>query len=115
MKIKLLQSDVDIVQERYGYLVSKFVYLFIKFLALPTVKQIVTTEEMVDRIKIAVAARKDPNFVIMARTDALANEGLDAAIKRAEVMREKVENSRKKIRRGEKMREGNKGAYILSL
>eukprot|EP00026_Physarum_polycephalum_P006514 Phypoly_transcript_06558.p3 GENE.Phypoly_transcript_06558~~Phypoly_transcript_06558.p3 ORF type:complete len:161 (+),score=51.27 Phypoly_transcript_06558:1271-1753(+) len=39
---------------------------------------------MVDRIKTAVAARKDPSFVIMARTDALANEGLDAAIKRAE-------------------------------
>jgi methylisocitrate lyase len=47
-------------------------------------KQIVSTEEMVDRIKTAVAARRDPNFVIMARTDALANEGLDAAIKRAE-------------------------------
>ena len=40
---------------------------------------------MVDRIKTAVAARRDPDFVIMARTDALANEGLEAAIKRAEV------------------------------
>ena len=40
---------------------------------------------MVDRIKTAVAARRDPSFVIMARTDALANEGLEAAIKRAEV------------------------------
>lgn len=46
-------------------------------------KQIVSTEEMVDRIKAAVAARTDPDFVIMARTDALANEGLDAAIVRA--------------------------------
>lgn len=47
-------------------------------------KQIVTTEEMVDRIKVAVAARKDKDFVIMARTDSLANEGIEAAIKRAE-------------------------------
>ncbi|EGC30672.1 hypothetical protein DICPUDRAFT_58162 [Dictyostelium purpureum] len=46
-------------------------------------KQIVSLEEMVDRIKAAVAARKDPNFVIMARTDALANEGIDSAIKRS--------------------------------
>lgn len=47
-------------------------------------KQIVTTEEMVDRIKTAVAARKNPDFVIMARTDALANEGIESALKRAE-------------------------------
>lgn len=40
-------------------------------------KQIVSTEEMVDRIKACVAARRDPNFVIMARTDAFANEGID--------------------------------------
>jgi methylisocitrate lyase len=46
-------------------------------------KAIVPTSEMVDRIKAAVAARRDPNFVIMARTDALANEGLEAAIARA--------------------------------
>lgn len=46
-------------------------------------KEIVSTEEMVDRIKAAVDARTDPNFVIMARTDALAVEGLDAAIERA--------------------------------
>jgi len=46
-------------------------------------KQIVTIEEMVDRIKTAVSSRVDPNFVIMARTDAFANEGLDAALKRA--------------------------------
>jgi methylisocitrate lyase len=46
-------------------------------------KEIVTREEMVDRIKAAVDARTDPDFVIMARTDALAVEGLDAAIERA--------------------------------
>ena len=40
-------------------------------------------EEMVDRIKAAVDARTDPEFVIMARTDALAVEGLEAAIDRA--------------------------------
>jgi len=38
---------------------------------------------MVDRIKAAADARTDPNFVIMARTDALAVEGLDKAIERA--------------------------------
>jgi methylisocitrate lyase len=47
-------------------------------------KELVSTEEMCDRIKAAVDARTDPAFVIMARTDALANEGLDAAIARAE-------------------------------
>jgi methylisocitrate lyase len=46
-------------------------------------KELVTTEEMADRIKSAVDARTDPGFVIMARTDALANEGLDSAISRA--------------------------------
>jgi len=46
-------------------------------------KAIVSTQEMVDRIKSAVDARIDPAFVIMARTDAFANEGLDAAIERA--------------------------------
>lgn len=46
-------------------------------------KEIVTREEMVDRIKAAVDARTDPDFAIMARTDALAVEGLDAAIDRA--------------------------------
>ena len=43
-------------------------------------KAIVSTSEMVDRIKAAVDARYDDSFVIMARTDALAVEGLDAAI-----------------------------------
>jgi methylisocitrate lyase len=47
-------------------------------------KAIVSSEEMVDRIKAAVDARTDESFVIMARTDALANEGLEAAIHRAE-------------------------------
>jgi methylisocitrate lyase len=46
-------------------------------------KQIVPTEEMTDRIKAAVDARTDPDFVIMARTDALASEGLNAALDRA--------------------------------
>lgn len=46
-------------------------------------KAIVSQQEMVDRIKIAVDARTDNDFVIMARTDALAVEGLDAAIDRA--------------------------------
>jgi methylisocitrate lyase len=46
-------------------------------------KEIVSREEMVDRIKAAADARNDPDFVIMARTDALAVEGLDAAIDRA--------------------------------
>jgi|SRR5665213_507804 len=47
-------------------------------------KEIVSADEMVDRIKAAVDARTDPAFVIMARTDALANEGLAAAIERAQ-------------------------------
>jgi methylisocitrate lyase len=46
-------------------------------------KQIVSQGEMVDRIKAAVDARTDGEFVIMARTDALAAEGIDAAIARA--------------------------------
>jgi methylisocitrate lyase len=46
-------------------------------------KEVVSTSEMVDRIKAAVDARIDPGFVIMARTDALAKEGLAAAIDRA--------------------------------
>jgi methylisocitrate lyase len=46
-------------------------------------KAIVSLEEMVDRIKAAVDAKVDPDFVIMARTDALAVEGLSATIDRA--------------------------------
>ncbi len=45
-------------------------------------KALVSTEEMVDRIKAAVDGRSDDDFVIMARTDALASEGLNAAIER---------------------------------
>jgi methylisocitrate lyase len=47
-------------------------------------KELVPAEEMVDRIKTAVDARTDEQFVIMARTDALANEGLASAIARAQ-------------------------------
>jgi len=47
-------------------------------------KSLVPQQEMVDRIKAAVDARIDPDFVIMARTDALASEGLEAAIDRAQ-------------------------------
>lgn len=45
-------------------------------------KKIVSTDEMYDRIKAATDARTDPDFMIMARTDALANEGLEGAIER---------------------------------
>lgn len=51
-------------------------------------KALVPAGEMVDRIKAAVDARTDPDFVIMARTDAVAVEGLDAAIERACCYRE---------------------------
>ncbi|WP_414448842.1 methylisocitrate lyase [Burkholderia sp. 22PA0099] len=47
-------------------------------------KECVPTAEMVDRIKAAVDARTDEQFVIMARTDVAAVEGLDAAIERAQ-------------------------------
>lgn len=47
-------------------------------------KELVATEEMVDRILSAVDARRDPDFFIMARTDAFASEGLDSAIARAQ-------------------------------
>ena len=46
-------------------------------------KELVSKEEMVDRIKAAVDARTEPDFTIMARTDSLAVEGLNAAIDRA--------------------------------
>ena len=45
-------------------------------------KEIVSTQEMVDRIKAAVDARTDDDFGIMARTDSLANEGLEKALDR---------------------------------
>jgi methylisocitrate lyase len=46
-------------------------------------KEIVSKAEMVDRIKAAVDARTDANFLIMARTDSVAVEGIEAAIERA--------------------------------
>lgn len=46
-------------------------------------KEIVALPEMLDRIKAAVDAKTDPDFMVMARTDALAVEGLDAVIDRA--------------------------------
>ena len=51
-------------------------------------KELVSKEEMCDRIKAAMDAKTDPDFVVMARTDALANEGLDAAISRATAYRD---------------------------
>jgi len=47
-------------------------------------KELVSMAEMCDRIKAAVDARTDEDFTIMARTDALANEGIDAALERAQ-------------------------------
>jgi methylisocitrate lyase len=46
-------------------------------------KEVVETAEMVERVRAAVGARRDPSFVVVARTDAIAKEGLDAAIYRA--------------------------------
>jgi methylisocitrate lyase len=46
-------------------------------------KEVVETAEMADRVRAAVAARRDPAFVVCARTDAYAVEGLDAAVVRA--------------------------------
>jgi len=46
-------------------------------------KELVPVEEMLDRLKAALDARTDPSFVIMARTDSLAVEGLDRALERA--------------------------------
>ena len=46
-------------------------------------KELVSTAEMADRIKAAVDARTDAGFVVMARTDSLANEGLDSAVERS--------------------------------
>ena len=45
-------------------------------------KGLVSSEEMQDRIKSAVDAKTDPDFIIMARTDAISSEGLDAALER---------------------------------
>ena len=46
-------------------------------------KEVITTEEAVSTIKAAVDARHDPDFLIMARTDACATQGFEAAIERA--------------------------------
>ncbi|SUA58937.1 Methylisocitrate lyase [Oligella ureolytica] len=46
-------------------------------------KEIVTTEEMVDRVKAAVDAKTDPDFYIIARTDAIQSFGVEAALERA--------------------------------
>ncbi len=46
-------------------------------------KELVSSEEMQNRIKAAVDAKTDPHFIVMARTDAIANEGLDSALGRA--------------------------------
>ena len=46
-------------------------------------KEIVSTEEMVDRVKTAANAKTDPDFFLIARTDAIAVHGVDAAIERA--------------------------------
>ena len=51
-------------------------------------KAVVPTAEMVDRVKAAVDARTDPDFFIIARTDALAVEGLEPAIERAVACKE---------------------------
>ncbi|HEV7999528.1 MAG TPA: methylisocitrate lyase [Planctomycetaceae bacterium] len=47
-------------------------------------KTLVSTAEMVSKLKAAVAARRDPSFVIIARTDGRASEGMEAAIERAQ-------------------------------
>lgn len=46
-------------------------------------KELVSTEEMVDRVKSAADAKTDPNFYLIARTDAIASYGIDAAIERS--------------------------------
>lgn len=51
-------------------------------------KEIVSTSEMVDRLKAALDAKTDSNFVVMARTDALSVEGLEAAVERAVAFQE---------------------------
>ena len=69
-------------------------------------KEIVSQAEMVDRIKAAVDARTDSSFVIMARTDALAVDGLERAIERARSMC--------RSRRGHGVSGGDVGALDVS-
>jgi 2-methylisocitrate lyase-like PEP mutase family enzyme len=47
-------------------------------------KEVISTEEAVSKIKAAVDARRDPDFLIMARTDAAATHGFEAAVERAQ-------------------------------
>lgn len=51
-------------------------------------KRVIPTEEMVTKLKAAVDSRRDPDFLVMARTDAIAVEGFDAALERAERYRQ---------------------------
>ena len=51
-------------------------------------KQVITASEMVEKIHAAIEARSSPDFVIIARTDARASEGLDSALRRARLYRE---------------------------
>ena len=51
-------------------------------------KDVISTEEMIAKIKAALDVRRDPDFVIMARTDALAVNGIDDAMERAQLCRE---------------------------
>jgi methylisocitrate lyase len=53
-----------------------------------TGRQVITVEEMVGKIKAAVAVRKDPDFVILARTDARTTQGIDEAIRRGKAYEE---------------------------
>jgi 2-methylisocitrate lyase-like PEP mutase family enzyme len=46
-------------------------------------KRVISKDDMVDKIRVAVEARKDPDFLIIARTDARASEGMDGALARA--------------------------------
>lgn len=46
-------------------------------------KEVVSTAEMVDRVKAAIDAKTDPDFFVIARTDAIAVQGVDAALERA--------------------------------
>jgi methylisocitrate lyase len=74
-----LLVDVDTGFGASAFNVARTVKSMIKFPG----KEIVSQQEMVDRIKAAVDARTDDSFVIMARTDALAVEGLESALDRA--------------------------------
>ena len=61
-------------------------------------KAVIPADEMVGKIRAAVAARRDPDFLLIARTDAAAVEGLSAAIDRARALRRR--RRRRAVRRG---------------